>query len=178
LKGLGNVTKDPTFFRVSILIQAGTLVFLNPAGNSSEANGVPFGNVLVALTAVDPISAPEVTKNGSTLSEVPFHDAEMIDAVVAALQAQCDAGDPTSCDNLKEINQKPNWFRLIVVTQLQVLGEQFTNNDRVDALGSQCVAPFPAEDALNFVGVNFDYGCTEECHNKDGDICPLSLPLD
>jgi hypothetical protein len=180
LKGLGNVTNNTTFFTVSILIQEGTMVFLNPAGNSKQANGVPFGDVFVELTETDLINAGQVTKNGSALSEIIFHDADMIDAIVAALQAQCLA-DPNSesCDTLNQINtQNQNWLRLIVVTRLQVLGQQFTNNNLEDALGQQCEAPNQVQaNPKNFVGVEFTYGCTEECHNKTGPQCPLLLPL-
>jgi len=176
LKGLGNVTNDPTFFQVAILVQGGAIVVANPGGNTGGI-GVPFGDLVVTLAGTDLIGVKDVSRNGTALSEIIFHDADLIAAVVAALQAQCDAAITTACDALAQINQKPNWKRAIVVTEMQVLGQQFTNNTLVDALGSQCVAPFDPVNAINFVGVAFNYGCTEVCHNRTGTTCPLSLPL-
>lgn len=178
LKGLGNVTTDPTNFTVSILVQAGAIVIANPGGNTGGI-GVPFGDVLVQLTGTDLIGVKDVSKNGSALAEIIFHDADLIAAVVAALQAQCDAGITTSCDKLAQINQKPNWKRAIVVTEMQVLGVQVTNGISVDELGSQCEAPSQViADPISFVGVAFNYGCTEECHDRTGDpACDGSLPL-
>jgi hypothetical protein len=178
LKGLGNVTNNATFFKVTIRIEEGTMVFLNPAGKPGGI-GVPFGDVFVQLDETDQIGQNQVAKNGSALSELIFHDAEMIAAIVAALTDQCATGNfPEACVTLSQINsQNQNWLRLIVVTKLQVLGEQITNDLRVDALGSHCVAPFASTEALNFVGVAFNYDCPVDCHDKTGPQCPGSLPL-
>src|SRR5262245_6506093 len=62
LKGLGNVTNDPTNFTVRILVQAGAIVVANPGGNIGGI-GVPFGDVVVELTGTDLIGAKDVSKN-------------------------------------------------------------------------------------------------------------------
>lgn len=207
LNGLKNVTLNPTAFTATILIQDGTIVFLNPAGNSRQANGVPFVNVSVTLEDVDLIDANQISRNGRALSDIVFHDAELIAAIEAALTAQCTADPPvqSACDTLAQIqaqsDQHPNWFQTVVVTKLQVLGEQFTDPDTTtstcdlnsdplfineaactltDALGTKCDAPAAViANPQKFAWQAFTYACTEACHNVTGfnAPCPTELPL-
>jgi len=205
LKGLGNVTKDPTAFTVAVLIEGGSVFCKNPAGNSIEGNGVPFTELQVELSASDLIDANQISRNGKALSDIPFHDDVLIQAIEAALTAQCDA-DPQSdaCTQLEQLPcQHSNWVQTVVLTKLQVLGQQFTDDSktepntcdidaalisgdfsnclpRADALGTKCDAPAAVlADPKSFVWKAFTYACTESCHNKTGTICPddLSPPL-
>lgn len=202
LKKLGNVTNDPTAFAVHILIEEGQIAFKNPAGNSLEGQGVPFGGVTVQLNSALPILANQVSKNGTAKSTIVFHDPEMIQAVKAQLQAQCDGGDASACDTLDALKKADtNWLAFIVVTRLQVLGQQYTDPDTTtntcnltpdasgtinpsnctltDALGTQCNAPANVvADPEAYAGVAFDYACTESCHDATGTSCsPYTLPL-
>jgi hypothetical protein len=208
LKGLGNVTNNPTAYAASILIEDGSIVFQNPAGNSSQANGVPFVNVTVNLTGSNLINAGQVSKNGTALSAIVFHDPELIQAIILELGAECDPNNPTSptidpnnpaCVTWQQIesqaSQHPNWLQRVVVTQMQVLGQQFvsgtpTNCDvqtslagctPTDALGSECAAPNSViANPQKNVSQGFNYACTVVCHDKTGSgypMCPTSLPL-
>jgi hypothetical protein len=209
LKGLGNVTNDPTAFAVSILIQEGTLVFTNPAGNSRQAQGVPFVNVSVSLEGLDLINPAQVSKNGSTLSTIIFHDPALIQVINDAIVAACDGGDPIACEEeaqiQNQISQHPNWLQRVVVTKMQVLGQQFVSGTPsgctitsttvngettvtidpsctpTDALGSACDAPNAVTaNPQKYVTQGFSYACTPVCHDKTGSglpICPASLPL-
>jgi len=213
LKQLGNVTKNPTAFAASILILEGFIVSLNPAGNTGQAEGTPFVNIRVQLDGEVPVNANQVSKNGRALSDIVFHDDELIAAIIAAIEAQCSggAGDPEQCDTLlqiqKQLEQHPNWIQTVVVTKLEVLGEQWTDPDtttptcnlqdrnpdpniveviidetfcqRVDALGTKCDAP-PAVvlNPQNYAWEAFTYACTESCHDATGTSCsPYALPL-
>lgn len=196
LKGLGNVTNTPTLYSATILIKKGQVVFQNPAGKSSQANGVPFANVLVTLQGTDLIEAAQITKNGRAISAIQFHDDDLVGAIIAALEAQCSAGVTAACDTLEDIGsesgQHPNWIKWAVLTELDVLGQQWVDESQScdlsggnvanctleDALGQKCVAPNAVQaNPQNFVGQQFDYQCTEACHNKTGTICPTSFPL-
>jgi len=207
LKGLGNVTNNPTAFSATLLIQEGRIFCKNPAGNSIESNGVPFTDVEVTLEGSTGINAADVSKNGRSLSDITFHDPDLIAAVEAGLNAQCNGGlgDPVACTQLEQLPcQHSNWIQTIVVTKLQVLGEQWTDpdtttpacnlNDRnpdplieeiiidtdqctlADALGTKCDAP-PAvvADPKSFIWKAFTYACTESCHDSTG-TCTLPLP--
>jgi hypothetical protein len=201
LKGLGNVTKNPTAFTATVLIQAGSIFCKNPASKSLEGNGVPFSELSIELEGADLIDANQVSKNGKALSDIGFHDGELIAAIEDALTTACSEGDQGACDTLAQLPcQHSNWIQTVVVTKLQVLGEQFTDPDTttptcdlnsdpliidpdsctlVDALGTKCDAP-PAvvADPKAYVWQAFTYACTESCHNlPTGPICPVALPL-
>lgn len=196
LKGLGNVTNNPTLYRATILIKAGQVVFQNPAGKSSQANGVPFADVLVTLQGTDLIEAAQITKNGKAISAIQFHDDDLVLAILTALEAACAQGDPAACASLEQIgsqsDQHSNWIKWAVLTELDVLGQQWVDESQScdlsggnvanctleDALGQKCVAPNAVQaNPKNFIGQQFDYQCTEACHNKTGTICPTSFPL-
>jgi hypothetical protein len=182
LKGLGNVTKTPTAFAVTVVIQEGKVFCKNPAGNTLEGNGVPFRGA-IALDGGDTINAGDVTKNGKSLKDIVFHDWQLIDAVIAGGVV---TADQIACPN-------PGWIQIILVKKLQVFGEQFTdptptdtttcdlNSDPlnlfgctlVDALGTQCSAPVVADDKT-LVWEQFTYGCTEICHDATGQTCPVN----
>ena len=68
LKGLGNVTNNPTAFTVTMSKISGTL-YKNPA-NNALSNGVPFIELPVDLTQLEPINPTQVTKNGKALADV------------------------------------------------------------------------------------------------------------
>ena len=182
LKGLGNVTKTPTAFGVTVVVQEGKVYCKNPAGNSLEGNGVPFRGA-IALDGGDTITAADVSKNGKTLKEIVFHDWQLIEAVIAGGVV---TADEIACPN-------PGWIQIILVKKLQVFGEQFTDptpSDTttcdldsdplnlfgctlVDALGTQCSAPVVADDKT-LVWQPFSYGCTEICHDATGSTCPVN----
>ena len=188
LQGLGNVTNTPTAFAVTVLIQDGKVYCKNPAGNSLEGNGVPFRGA-ITLEGANTINAGDVTKNGKSLSEVVFHDAQLIEAIIAGGAV---TADEIACPN-------PGWTQIILVKQLQVLGEQFTDPTPtvpatcdldtdpitidntctlVDALGAQCSAPVVADDKT-LVWQQFNYACTKLCHNSNNQFpdCPAAPPI-
>lgn len=188
LNGLGNVTKTPTAFAVTVLIQEGIVYCKNPAGNSLAGNGVPFRGA-ITLEGGDTINAGDVSKNGKSLKDIPFHDAQLIQALI---DSGAVTAEQIACPN-------PSWIQIILIKKLQVLGEQFTDptptnsatcdldNDPliidntctlVDALGTQCSAPVVADDTT-LVWQQFNYGCTKLCHNSDNNStdCPASLPI-
>jgi hypothetical protein len=188
LTGLGNVTNVPTAYAVTVRIQEGKVYCKNPAGGNLEGNGVPFRGA-ITLEGGDTINAGDVTKNGKSLKEIVFHDAQMIQAVV---DSGAVTAEEISCPN-------PGWTQIILVKQLQVLGEQFTdptepttcdlNSDPliidttctlVDALGTQCTAPAaPGGDDKNLVWQQFTYACTKLCHNSNNQFpdCPAAPPI-
>lgn len=190
LTGLGNVIKTPTAFAVTVLIQEGKIYCKNPAGNSLEGNGVPFSGATVVVEGAETINAADVSKNGRSLSEIVFHDAELIQALIDSGQVNA---EEIQCPNA-------NWIQIILVKKLQVLGEQFTdpastepntcelNSDPliitdqctfVDALGTQCSAPVVADDKT-LVWQQFTYSCTPTlCHNSNNTFpdCPAAPPI-
>lgn len=185
LRGLGNVQNDETFYRVFLNIKAGHVVFQNPAGKSSQAQGVAFANVGVVLTGTEQIAANQIDQNGRALGDVTFHDDALVNAILLALESACTNGDQGACDSLKQIgslsNQKPNWIKWAVLTQLEVLGQQLVEGIVEDALGQACLAPGTVQkDPKSFVGKEFAYDCTQKCRDKTADpSCPNppSFPL-
>lgn len=210
LKRLGNVTNNPTAFAATILIQAGTVVFRNPAIKSGEAEGVPFVTEGFTLEGVVPLDANQVSRNGRALADIVFHDPELIAAVIAGLTAKCGAEPPDldACASLaaiqRQVDQHPNWAQTVVVTELQVLGQQFTDADTTsdacnladrdpdpdivqviidaacypptDALGTQCTAPPEVvADAVTYTWKAFTYACTEICHDLDNNLPDCNL---
>jgi hypothetical protein len=201
LKGLGNTTNDQTAYSVDLLIEAGSIEGVNPAFNADPANGTPFGSLAINVSASSLVDAEQISRNGRATKDIIFHDDELIAAVLAALDSSCSAGDLDACAILEEINsqiaQHPNWHFGIVVTQMQVLGKQWTDEvggcdllgefsddhtgcTLTDALGSTCTAPQDVQDDPgSYLWVEFDYDCTEVCHNTDkkSTSCPADLPL-
>jgi len=167
LKGLGNVGKNPTAFAVTMTKISGTIFCKNPAGNSTEANGVPFTNVEVLLSDVDPLEQAQVTKNGKALSEIVFHDPQIIEAIKTATQVP-------DC-------QHSNWLQVIVVTQMEVIGQQLEGSDPsviTDTLRTSCRIQDPYFlNPASAIGVkSYDYNCTEICHSTDSSACNLTTP--
>jgi len=197
LKGLGNVSQGnnftPTAFAVSLSRISGRIFCKNPAGNSLEGNGVPFADFEVPIQNADTINPASISKNGKTLSEVDFHDAQIILALA-------EAGLAVSCQN-------SNWIQVIVVTKMEVMGQQLSdlnpsdNNDGCflpqtgaltidscnidDTLRVSCRIQDPYFiDPKSAVGKNYNYGdevtgtgsCTVICHSTDSAQCNLNTP--
>jgi hypothetical protein len=195
LKGLGNVSKNPTAFTATMFQISGRIFCKNPAGNSIEGQGVPFQDFEVSpIEDGQAINPATLTKNGKTLSEIAFHDPRII-------QALADAGFTVSC-------QHSNWIQVIVVTKMQVMGQQIsdpnpstTSDDcNLPATGPLTIGGCDIDDTLRVscriqdpyfndpasaIGVkNYDYGnadtgtgnCTEICHSTDPTQCSLTAP--
>jgi len=199
LKGLGNVTKNPTAFRVTMSKISGQVFCKNPAGNSATANGQPFFDEFVSLDAGDTIAPGEVSRNGKALSETTFHDPVIIGAFPADQFPDC---------------QNQNWIKVIVVTRMQVMGRQyedptpadnspgncFLNPDLaageefdfdgctvVDTLRTSCRIedPYFNNPALALGVKSYSYGnentgtggCTEICHSNDETQCNAGFPV-
>ena len=191
LKGLGNVTNNPTAFAVSLFVQEGKIFCYNPGSKTLQGNGVPFGSLAIQLAGADTIEAAQVSKNGKALSDVVFHDPQMIAGI---LEAKPDLEDDIQCQNA-------NWLQIILVKKAQVFGEQqvdpastepndcnindpntFPACQREDALATQCFSPIASEpeqqDELDkaLVLQFFSYDCATLCHNKDATFidCPAT----
>jgi hypothetical protein len=188
LKGLGNVTSNPTAFTVILTRISGRIFCKNPAGNSIEANGVPFQDVEVSPVGADTINQGQVTRNGRALSEIVFHDPQLIAELA-------EAGFTVSCQN-------SNWIQVIVVTQLEVTGKQLsdpTPNDDAqclldpgpnqnfiidstcdvdDTLRNSCRIEEPYfSNPASAIGVaKYDYDCSEICHSSDPTQCDVNIP--
>lgn len=144
LKGLGNVTRNPTAFTATMSKISGSIFCKNPAGNTVEDNnGTPFTEVAVVLAGADTINPAQVTKNGKALSEIDFHDQE----IIAAIKSVPGISVP-DCQN-------SNWIQVIVVTKMQIMGQQWED-------------PSPGDNASCFLtpgpGENFDFA---DCNNTD-----------
>lgn len=193
LTKLGNETKNPSAFIVNILIEDGTFFCKNPAGNSIEGNGVPFRGIAVPLENADAVNAADVQHNGRYLADIPFHDAELIGAIVTA-ECGADQTQWPTCPFFQSIQcQHSNWIQTIVITKLQVLGEQFTdpastepntcdlNSDPLiidntctptDALGTNCIAPQAVLDnPKSFVWKAFTYKDVDVLGNPSTNDC-------
>jgi hypothetical protein len=189
LKGLGNVTNNPTVFTATMFRMSGQVFCKNPAGNSSTAQGQPFIDLPVGLIDLDTIDPGEVTKNGKSLAEVVFHDAE----ILAAIDPETDIPD---CQN-------SNWIKVVVITKMQILGRQLedsgtgtcdVNNPAtfesctiVDSLRVSCqIQPQYFTTPGAAIGKSYSYGaegtgtgsCTQICHSNDptGDACSTTSP--
>src|SRR5262245_25306456 len=119
LQGLGNVIKGPNFtptaFTATAFNISGVGLCKNPAANSFEGNGVPFSSVPVAVTGANAISPTQITKNGKALADIVIHDQQITDALALA-------GFNFTCQN-------SNWIKVVVVTQLEILGRQLSDPD-------------------------------------------------
>jgi len=124
LKGLGNVNKNPTAFKGTMWDISGLITCFNPAGNAFEGQGVPFDDLIIPVESGSAISPDSISKNGKTLSEIAFHDPEIAKAVNAGLT---EAGlDPVTCQN-------DNWIPVVVVTSMQIMGQQISDPDTSDS---------------------------------------------
>jgi hypothetical protein len=167
---------------------SGQIFCKNPAGNSSTANGTPFIHELVELTEGDTINPAQVSRNGKALSEIDFHDPQIIQAFVDA-----DFVIP-DCPN-------PNWIKVIVVTEMEITGKQwedpFPNIDAqcfltpgegeffnfsdcvvTDTLRTSCRIQDPYfENPASAIGVkSYNYACSEICHSSDPLQCDVNVP--
>lgn len=184
LKGLGSVTKTPTAFTATMARISGTIFCLNPAGNSAEANGVPFSEIPVAIAGADAIEQVQVQKNGKALSEIVFHDPAIIAAIKTAVQVP-------DCQS--------NWIQAIVVTKMEVMGQQWQDPSPsdasqclltgenleidntcvlVDTLRTSCQIQDPYfQNPVSALGVgSYNYVCAEVCHSTDPAQCDLNTP--
>jgi hypothetical protein len=158
LKGLKNVTNVPVGYEVLLFLQNVTVKCLNPAGNSAEANGVPF-SATVELVQVDTNQDLVISKNGRAISDMAFHDPDLAQALIDAGVRIC----------------RPNWNPVAVhVDAMQVFGTLFSKPDSAiscnvdnpratgcvieDALGKQCFAPPNA-----IASTTFEYDCNTIC---------------
>jgi hypothetical protein len=194
LKGLGNVRTNPTAFAATMFKISGQVFCVNPAGNSSEANGQPFTDLPVELSAGDAVTQDEITKNGKSLSDVAFHDADILKAL-----ADNDVALP-DCQS--------QWNKTIIVTKMEILGRQLedptpsnpatcylspnTGEDflvdgctTVDSLRVSCRIQAPYFDSpVLAIGKTYTYGdkdtgsgaCTEICHSTDANLCSTTAP--
>jgi hypothetical protein len=164
LQGLKNVTKVPVAYEVVMFLQTITVTCTNPAGGSDTAQGVPFDQV-VSLRSVQTDQAFKILKNGRFLSDIVFHDPDIIQALNTAGVRTC--------------NQ--NWhLKQIIVNSMQVFGTLFADTDPnpstcnvsdprntcaiEDALGEQCSAPTNQD-----LSGQFTYNCDTLCQ---GTSCP------
>lgn len=194
LKGLGNVSKNPTAFTATMSRISGQVFCKNPSGNSSTANGTPFIDVEVEpLVGADTIEQAQVTKNGRALSEIVFHDPQIIQALIAA------GVNVPDCQN-------SNWIKVIVVTKMQIMGQQLEDPDPTtagtcdltnftdvsgctitDTLRTSCRIqdPYFFNPAAALGVKSYNYGdettgngaCTEICHSTDPTQCNLVVPV-
>lgn len=189
LKGLGNVTKTPTAFTATVALVSGTVFCKNPANNSVEANGQPFKDIPVTVDAAANINPAQVSRNGKALSDIIIHDSEMIAALAQA-------GFSVTCQNA-------NWVKAIVVTDMEVLGQQVSDPDPAnttcfltpaenqdfiidsschidDSLRNHCTLPEPyfttPKLALGKQVKEIDYQCSQICHSTDSTQCNLDTP--
>jgi len=173
LKGLGNATGGNILYEVSLLVQEGYLVAVNPAFNADNAQGTPFQGLSVQLNASQLVNAEQISKNGRATSDIIFHDDELVAIIVNALDGLCTAGDQSACDVLGQYELHPNWYHGVVVTKLQVMGIQKTDGVISGALGSKCEAPaFVQSDPTAWVWQAFDYGCADVCNDDGGKKLP------
>lgn len=195
LKGLGNVNKNPTAFEATMWNMSGLVTCYNPAGNAFEGQGVPFTDIEVSLDSGSTISPDALTRNGKTLSEIAFHDPQIVAAINSALD------EPVTCQN-------SNWFPVAVVTSMQIMGRQVSDPDPStaadgcdlpatgditttgctidDTLRVACRIQDPYfDDPASALGVAYyDYGdimtgtgyCTEICHSTDPTACNSTNP--
>lgn len=192
LKGLGNVSNNPTAFTATLSKMSGVIFCKNPA-NNALSNGQPFTETEIPLTGGDAIEPRQVTKNGKALSEIVFHDVDIIEAIKRGTQVP-------DCQN-------SNWIQLVVVTRMEVMGQQLedpspTSTDPdtclltgatldidgcvvTDTLRTSCRIQDPYFlNPASAVGNSYNYGneqtgtgsCTEICHSTDSSECNLALP--
>lgn len=176
LKQLKNADVTVPSYEVVLFLQRVSLRCTNPAGNTEGANnGQPFNLDEVTVGATQTNDDFAITKNGRALSEIIFHDPELVEAVLAGLPP-----DATIC--------KQNWSVVldkIVVHEMQAFGTLFTcanGGDPTDprntgctiedALAAQCAVPSNLTLQQLFSSLTFDYNCTTLCHNSEGTQCP------
>ena len=151
LKGLGNVNKNPTAFEATMWNISGLITCYNPAGNAYEGQGVPFADISVSLDSASTISPNTLTKNGKTLSEIAFHDPQIVNAINSALT------EPVTCQN-------SNWFPVVVVTSMQIMGKQVSDPDPSNTADG---CNLPATGDLTTTGCTVDDTLRVACRIQD-----------
>lgn len=178
LKKLANVTNTPTGYRLFAFLQNVELFCENQGGNAQPANGQPFLGQSVQLNQTDVIDAVQVTKNGTAVSEIIIHDADIVQALLNT--------PGVFPPNTTEADLCPSgtWTVYPLVHEFQPHGQLFTNANNVptcdisnpssadgcvlnDALGEQCFAPAGATiyEPFDYVGANGVPPCDTLCHN-------------